>query len=505
MTRPGKNVFDLSHDVKMSARMGRLTPTLCMECIPGDKINIGCDSLIRFAPMVAPPMHRIDARMEYFFVPNRLLWDGWENFITQTPRPGDLIPPAFPFLIFDDTTVDPHNLADYLGLPLPLGGATTSNISALPFVAYQLIYNSYYRDQNLSDDLQPKAIDGDNGINLGMLMNLRLRAWEHDYFTSALPFAQKGAGVDLPLAGFQDIEVKVNRSSVNTTANIQTSDLPGVTAGVATAEIDQSENLNVPLNALYADTSELQVGSTTINDLRRAFRLQEWLEKAARGGSRYIEQIKSFFGVQSSDKRLDRPEYIYGTKSPVIISEVLNSSDTDNAPQGQMSGHGLAAIKSGYGGYFVEEHGYIIGIMSVMPKTAYFQGIPKHFTKIDDAFQYYFPQFANIGEQEILVKEIFAGVPTQDDVFGYIPRYSEYKFLPNRVAGEFRTTLDHWHLARKFASVPALSEEFIQMNSTETDDRIFAVTAEATDNLYCHILHKIKAVRPIPKYGTPSF
>jgi hypothetical protein len=253
---------------------------------------------------------------------------------------------------------------------------------------------------------------------------------------------------------------------------------------------------------MFAETDGLELQPTTINDLRRAFRLQEWLEKNARGGTRYIENILTHFGVKSSDKRLQRPEYITGVKSPVVISEIVNTTgQTEGLPQGNLAGHGVSVSSGRSGSYFCEEHGYIIGIMSVMPKTAYQQGIPKTFLK-NDTLDYFWPSFAHIGEQPVTNNEIYAYTASAEDTFGYVPRYAEYKYMPSRVAGDFRTTLDYWHLGRKFATQPSLNSAFVNCDATK---RIFAVDDPEGDSLYCHVLNKIKAVRPMPKFGTPMF
>ena len=498
MTRPKRNMFDLSHDVKLSCNMGKLVPTMCIEAVPGDKFNISCESLLRFAPLVSPVMHRMDVYMHYFFVPHRLLWDNWKNYITNTLVGGVL--PAHPYLTVDNHTWG--SVHDYLGIPKPSLGSS-ANINAMQFAAYQMIYNEYYRDQNLISEVPYKLVDGDNTGNSD-LWSYRTRAWEHDYFTASLPFAQKGAAVDIPLG-----TVELNPDWDADGSQPTFVDAAGNPAGgMAPSALLNDVNAPHIKNTIgqeplaYDPAGSLEVGSTTINDLRRAFRLQEWLEKAARGGSRYIESILMHFGIKSSDKRLQRPEYITGTKSPVIISEVLNTTGTLDAPQGNMAGHGFSVTGGKYGNYFCEEFGYIVGIMSIMPKTAYQQGIPKQFLKINDPFEQYWPSFANIGEQPVLQREIWGYSATPNATFGYVPRYADYKFQNSRVAGQFRTTLDFWHLGRIFSSEPALNKSFIEC---DPDTRIFAVTNPDDDHLYAHIMHKVSASRLMPKFGTPSF
>lgn len=499
--KPKKNVFDLTHDVKMSAKMGKLIPTMVTECVPGDTFQIGCESLIRFAPLIAPVLHRMDVSMHYFFVPNRIVWENWQKFIVDPNATNPL-----PFIeMSDNLSEDELKFADYMGVPpVPLGG-DAAQVNAIPFAAYQAIYNEYYRDQNLIAPVDYQLSDGNNTGIQSELLTQRNRAWEHDYFTSSLPFAQKGAAVDIPLGTLgENVPVRINQPGAGPASSnwaFQAWD-GGATSTWTTFEPNVDEGPNSDFEP-YALTEGLELGATTINDLRRAFRLQEWLEKNARGGTRYIENILMHFGVRSSDKRLQRPEYITGTKSPVVISEVLNTTGEDGGlPQGNMAGHGVSVTSGKYGSYFCEEHGYIIGIMSVMPKTAYQQGIPRTYLK-KDSLDFFWPSFAHIGEQPVQVQELYAYNANAEDTFGYVPRYAEYKYMPSRVAGDFRTSLDYWHLGRKFATQPSLNGTFIECTPADVE-RIFAVQS-GEDNLYCHILHKIRAVRPMPKFGTPMF
>ena len=504
MFKPKKNAFDLSHDFKFSGDMGNLIPILVNECIPGDQYKISCEAMVRFAPMIAPIMHRVDVSMHYFFVPNRIIWDGWQDFIvsnTQNNQP-------YPYISFDGNPTNQYaKFLNYMGIPLRASGSGTStDLNALPFAAYQCIYNEYYRDQNLIPSVAYKLESGSNQTNIAELLTMRKRAYEHDYFTASLPFAQKGQAVGVPIGAIEgDAKVSINSNTLpgyNRLGVYDNNGLNLVTPAVGTG-VPQPGNVG----NVFAETDGLTVKPGTINDLRRAMRLQEWLEKNARGGTRYVENILMHFGVRSSDARLQRPEYITGIKAPVVISEVLNTTgqtvpvgNPAGLPQGNMAGHGIGVTSGNYGKYYCEEHGYIIGIMSVMPKTAYQQGIPRTYLK-NDNLDYFWPSFANIGEQEVQNKELFAYTATGNDTFGYVPRYAEYKYQPSRVAGEFTSSLNYWHLGRIFANQPALNESFVQCDPATTK-RIFAVQSGA-DSLYCHVYNKIQAIRPMPKFGTP--
>jgi hypothetical protein len=496
---PPTNSFDLSHDVKLSLDMGNLVPVACMEVLPGDKFNVSSSIMARMAPMIAPVMHKVDVDLQHFFVPNRLIWDNWEKFITTGTPDGST--PAHPYFS-NITALVPSTLADYLGLPL---ANLLDKFSALPFAAYQMIYNEYYRDQNLQAEVNYKLVDGANNANTS-LFTLRQRAWEHDYFTSALPFAQKGNPVALPLGTSAPIKYQANNGDGVTIRNAAGLGFYSASALASNASAHLSPtttsttNLTIdPNGTLYADLT--QASAVTINSLRYAVRLQEFLERNARGGTRYIEHILSHFGVRSSDKRLQRPEFLGGSRQAMVISEVLQSSETTTTPQGTMAGHGISVSGGKNFSYYAEEHGFILSIVSIRPKTAYQQGMPRMWSRFDP-LKYAFPTFANLGEQEILNREIFFGLDgvVNDQTFGYTPRYSEYKYQDSRVAGDFKTTLSFWHLGRIFPSRPALNSSFI---TADPSKRIFAVQ-NSTNSIYMHILHSIKVRRRLPKFGIPT-
>lgn len=493
--KPRSNVFDLSHERKMSLNMGQLVPFYLEDIVPGDRFRVNSEILMRLAPMVAPVMHRINVYTHYFFVPNRLLWDNWESFITGGVD--GLSAPTFPTIVSSLGTKSQFlkgTLVDYFGLPVMEDTTVPDNnitISALPFRAYQLIYNEFYRDQTLQTAIALTTNDTVDAAEQAAITAIRNRCWEKDYFTSALNDTQRGGEVVLP--GTPDYSTSSHWYK-------QTGD--SAAGGAVTIDGDTPPHMHDSAGTDLR-VENLDGYDITVNDMRRALRLQEWLEKNMRGGSRYIEQILSHFGVRSSDARLSRPEYLGGGKNPIVISEVLNTSATATEPQGTMAGHGIAlGNANGFKKYF-EEHGFVIGIMSVLPRTAYQQGIPKAFIKTDK-YDYYWPEFANLGEQEVQNRELwhnYEGAYTGTATFGYQSRYAEYKHKASSVHGDFRDDFYYWHMGRIFASQPALNSAFVSADPTH---RIFAVTDTAVHKLYAQVYTSVKAIRPMPKFGVPS-
>ncbi|WNK13155.1 MAG: major capsid protein [Microvirus sp.] len=503
--RPKYSKFDLSHEKKFSTNMGKLTPIYLEEIIPGDHFKVNTEMLIRLAPMKFPVMHRMNAFIHYWFVPNRLVFNQWEDFITG----GDdgLAAPVFPYISMQDASTRGANkgeIWDYFGLPPLSTMPAEQKINALPFRAYQLVWNEGYRDQNLADKL---GISKEPGIetqaNVTQNLTTRYRSWEHDYFTSCLPQAQKGGEVLLPM----EADINYSARSVFRSEGLVSSGNSNLEVNMDGVSQDGLLRMNsVPVQfGQIRNIDSIENATTTINDLRKAVRLQEWLEKSMRAGSRYAESIRAFFGIISSDARLQRPEYLGGGMQPIIISEVLQTYEGTD-PLGKMGGHGISVgSQNGFSRKF-EEHGYVIGLMSILPKSSYYQGIPKTFFK-SNKFDFPFPEFAHLGEQEVLNKEVYYDATDTTNAwnelaFGYIPRYSEYKFHNSQVNGEFRDSMANWTMVRKFENRPALNEEFVEARDCSQD--IFNVIDPNEDKFFVNMYHSISAIRALPYFGTPT-
>lgn len=488
-----RNVFDLTHEKKLSMNMGDLVPIYLQEVMPGDKFQVSTEQLMRLAPMVAPLMHRVNVYTHFFFVPNRLVFDQWQDFITGGSD--GKLEPTLPTMQLNGayyTKFGQGTLADYFGINSIKTVPTKSiPINALPFRAYQLIYNEYFRDQTLNFEVTFNHGENVDPNDVDELLQLRKRSWEKDYFTSAMPWPQRG----------EDVLIPNTVTAVGEATKV--TDIYGGSLTDGPVSVNQQHNLMAGGENIRIDGG----ASNSINDLRTAVRVQEWLEKNARAGARYIEQILAHFNVLSSDARLQRPEFLGGGISPIVISEVLSTVGTTEAPQGNMSGHGISVGNNHNFSKFFEEHGYIIGIMSVLPRTTYSQGIPRTFMK-SSKFDFPFPEFAHLGEQAVYQNELFAdGTNNPLRVFGYQPRYSEYKFAMSTVHGDFRDTLNYWHMGREWdpqtnQGGPVLNDTFVKSDPTH---RIFAVTDEDYHKLYVQILNKVTAIRPLPRFGNPSF
>ncbi len=535
-----RSSFDRSFGYKTTFNEGLLIPFFCDEVLPGDTFKLKTSVLARLSTPIVPVMDNMFLDMQFFFVPNRLLWDHWTNFNGEQRDPTDSTDYLVPTITSPVGGFAAQSIFDYLGLPI---GVANLSVNSLPLRAYNLIWNEWYRDENLQDSVTVEHGDSDNVNNYTLLK----RGKRHDYFTSCLPWPQKGSSVTVPLAG--DITAKdislvnplfpfqsgsafgfntvsavtsvsgvkskvytvnegtpgsapINNSYVNPQLSVQSQKLPtgSTTGGYLVMDQDSINNIAGALQL----TSTTQ-SSVNVNDLRSAFQIQRLLERDARGGTRYTEILRSHFGVISPDARLQRPEYLGGCSTPVIINPVQQTSSTTSVtPQGNLAAFGYISNTHDDFNHSFVEHGYIIGLMSVRADLTYQQGINRMWSR-QSRFDFYWPSLAHLGEQAVLNKEIFAQGNDQDNqVFGYQERYAEYRYKPSLITGKLRSsdpeTLDVWHLSQKFTTLPKLNSDFIEENPPIS--RVVAVQNEP--HFIGDFYFDLKCIRPMPLYGVPG-
>jgi hypothetical protein len=520
--------FSMQKTLKTTFDSGLLVPIMCEEVLPGDTFNVNVTMFGRLATPIFPVMDNLHLDSFFFFVPNRLVWNNWVKFMGEQENPSDSISYTIPQQVSPANGYAIGSLQDYLGLPTvgQVGSGNTVSHSALPTRAYNLIFNQWFRDENLQNSV---TVDKGDGPDTSASTNYTIlrRGKRHDYFTGALPWPQKGGTpVTIPLgtsavvktsdtrqvSGAQPIMRLADYSTGNypTGLNFAGQNSSYLVSVTSSGGVGPGSSIQAfyPTN-LYADLS--QATAVTINQLRQSFQIQKLLERDARGGTRYTEILRSHFGVTSPDARLQRPEYLGGGTTPINISPIAQTSATGQSgaatPQGNLAAMGTYLAKGhGFSQSFVE-HGYVIGVVSVRADLTYQQGLRRHWSR-STRYDYYFPAFAMLGEQAILNKEIYVtGGSADSDVFGYQERWAEYRYNPSEITGLFRSTavgtIDPWHYAQKFTSLPTLNSTFIQDNPPLA--RNLAVGSGANgQQLLLDAFFDINAARPLPMYSVPG-
>lgn len=494
-----RSTFDRSHGYKTTFDAGNLVPFFLDEVLPGDTFNCKVSAFARLATPIYPIMDNMFMDTHFFFVPTRLVWDNFKKFMGEQTNPGDSIDYTVPVTGMSGVHAAAGGILDYMGLPT--GVSIQPNI--LPIRAYWLIYDEWFRDQNLQNSAGVAKDDTGTVITNSTdytWNGIAKRGKRHDYFTSCLPWPQKGDSIDLPLGDKAPIamDTLVNSNvSVYSTAYSEYRSLD-----TDMSLLNLSATAGTEVNNIYADLSTAT--AATINQLRQAFQIQKLLERDARGGTRYIEIIRSHFGVTSPDARVQRPEYLGGGSSAINITPIAQTSETTTTPQGNLAAMGTASFTDhGFTKSFTE-HGYVIGIVSVRADLTYQQGVNRMWSR-STRYDFFWPSLAHIGEQAVLNKEIYAnGTATDDQVFGYQERYAEYRYKPSQITGQLRsshaTSLDAWHLSQDFAGVPILNATFIEENPPI--DRCIAVPSEPHFIFDSYI--SLRCARPIPLYSVPG-
>lgn len=517
-----RSSFRMQHTHKTTFSGGYLIPVYVQEVLPGDSFNLRMTAFSRMATPIFPVMDNLHLESFFFFVPNRLLWTNWVKFMGEQDNPGDSVSFVIPQIVSPVGGFPRLGIYDYFGLPCASNlGANTISVNALPLRAYNLIFKEWFRDQNLVNSPTINKGDGpDTSTNYVLLT----RGKRHDYFTSCLPWTQKGNPVGLPLGGsavvktqltegFTGVQEPMQVRVATTGGNPTGSNYLATSAARNTVLGGGSPTLGVgvyPTN-LYADLSTAT--AATINSIREAFQIQRLLERDARGGTRYTEIVRSHFGVISPDARLQRPEYLGGGSSPVNIQPIAQTGQTGltggSSPLGTLAGIGTNLARNhGFSRSFTE-HGYILGLVNVRADLAYQQGVRKLWSR-STRYDFYFPVFAHLGEQAVLNKEIYAdGSATDLQAFGYQERWAEYRYFPSQITGFFNSThstpLDAWHLAQEFSTRPTLNATFIADATEAVTQRVVAAGSAANNQQFlCDIFFDVKAARPMPLYSVPG-